>query len=150
MAARLVPMQTRVSELVVPSLDGSARSAGLFGSAFVRDRRRTATLTNPSLDLPVTARVRGARVREAKGVVLAHPICARELLLDYERGESRSRRSPKGTVPQKSVAALDLLMRWCERRLRRAEFCHLPRQEMKLPYAGSFRRPSISHARGLW
>lgn len=87
MGARLVPMQIRVPELVVPSLTGSARLAGLSGSASIRDRRLTVTLTNPSLDLPVTARVRGGTVGEAKGVVLTHSDSG-EHLLEYERDET--------------------------------------------------------------
>ena len=75
MGARLVPMQVRVDELTVPVQEGTAKIAGLMGSASIREKRLTVTLTNPSLDSTVTARIRltgGARAGEGRGTVLTH------------------------------------------------------------------------------
>jgi alpha-L-arabinofuranosidase len=68
-------MQIGIPERTVPMPEGSARLAGLSGSASIRDRRLVVTLTNPSLDEAVSARVRlggGGRVAEGRGTVLTH------------------------------------------------------------------------------
>jgi alpha-N-arabinofuranosidase len=49
MGGRLVPARISVPEMTVPLLEGSGRLPGLSGSASVRDRTLTVTLTNPSL-----------------------------------------------------------------------------------------------------
>src|SRR5574341_1079780 len=75
MGARLVPMRIQAPELSVEVLSGSARLAGVSGSASVRDRRLCVTLTNPSLDAAVSAVIRlegGGRVSEGRGSVLTH------------------------------------------------------------------------------
>ena len=75
MGARLVPMRIEVPELAVPLLAGSATLAGLSGSASIRDRRVTVTLTNPSVSDGVSARIRvsgGGRLAEGRGTVLTH------------------------------------------------------------------------------
>jgi alpha-N-arabinofuranosidase len=76
MGARLVPARISVPEMTVPLLEGSARWPGLSGSASVRDRVLTVTLTNPSLQDAVATRIRlsgGASLREARATVLTHP-----------------------------------------------------------------------------
>src|SRR3989442_11561861 len=75
MGGRLVPMNIRLPELTVPLLEGTTRLPGLSGSASVRDQTLTVTLTNPSLQEGVFARIRlagGARLREARATVLTH------------------------------------------------------------------------------
>jgi alpha-L-arabinofuranosidase len=75
MNGRLVPMRAKVADLTVTVPQGSAKMAGLSGSASIQDKRLTVTLTNPSLDTPVAARIRlagGARSREGRGVALTH------------------------------------------------------------------------------
>ena len=75
MGARLAPMQVRGAELTVPAQEGSAKMAGLTGSASIREKRLTLTLTNPSLDSAITARIRfagGALASDARGAVLTH------------------------------------------------------------------------------
>lgn len=75
MGARLAPMKIKVDEVSVPVQEGTARIASLTGSASVRDKRLTVTLTNPSVDASVTARIRlagGAKAGEARGTVLTH------------------------------------------------------------------------------
>jgi alpha-N-arabinofuranosidase len=75
MDGRRVPMEIRAPELKVTTRD---RRPGvlpaLAGSASVQDGRLTITLTNPSLDDAVAARIRvqGAAVQEARGLVLTH------------------------------------------------------------------------------
>jgi alpha-N-arabinofuranosidase len=75
MGARLTAMQVRGAELTVPTQEGTAKIAALTGSASLREKRLTVTLTNPSLESPVTARIRfagGARASEGRGVALTH------------------------------------------------------------------------------
>jgi alpha-N-arabinofuranosidase len=72
---RSVPLKIGLPELTVPLLEGSGRLPGLSGSASIRDQSLTVTLTNPSLQDKVVARIRlsgGARLREAKATVLTH------------------------------------------------------------------------------
>ena len=75
MGGRLVPLKVDLPDLTVPILEGSARLPRLSGSASVRDKTLTVTLTNPSLQESVAARIRlsgGARLREARATVLTH------------------------------------------------------------------------------
>jgi alpha-N-arabinofuranosidase len=75
MGARLTAMQIRGDEMTVTSQGGAAKMARLTGSASIREKRLTVTLTNPSLDTPVTARIRltgGAQARDGRGTVLTH------------------------------------------------------------------------------
>lgn len=75
MNGRLVPMRIKTDELKVPLLEGWGSLAGLAGSASIRERLLTLTLTNPSTEAAVTARIRfsgGIRATEARGTVLSH------------------------------------------------------------------------------
>jgi alpha-L-arabinofuranosidase len=75
MGARLAPMKIKVDELSVPVQEGTAKLAALSGSASIREKRLTITLTNPSVDSSVVARIRlagGARIGEARGTLLTH------------------------------------------------------------------------------
>ena len=75
MGGRLVPLKISLPELTVPLLEGTGRLPGLSGSASLRDQTLTVTLTNPSLQEKVVARIRltgGARLREALATVLTH------------------------------------------------------------------------------
>ena len=75
MGARHVPMQVRVDERTVPVPQGTAKIPALTGSASIREKRVTVTLTNPSVDAPLATRIRfadGARARDARGTVLTH------------------------------------------------------------------------------
>ena len=75
MGGRRVPMKIDVPDLTVPLFEGPGRLPGLSGSASVRDRSLTVTLTNPSLVDRVVTRIRlpgGARLREARATVLTH------------------------------------------------------------------------------
>jgi len=75
MGGRLVPARISIPELTVPLLEGSGRLPGLSGSASIRDKRLTVTLTNPSLQESVVTRIRlsgGARLREGRATVLTH------------------------------------------------------------------------------
>jgi alpha-N-arabinofuranosidase len=70
-----VPARINIPELTVPLLDGSARLPGLSGSASIRDKSLTVTLTNPSLQESVVARIRllgGSRPSEVRARVLTH------------------------------------------------------------------------------
>jgi alpha-L-arabinofuranosidase len=75
MGGRLVPAKINFPDLTVPLLEGSGRLPGLSGSASLRDKSLTVTLTNPSLHETVVARIRlagGARLREGRATVLTH------------------------------------------------------------------------------
>jgi alpha-N-arabinofuranosidase len=75
MGARLAPMRIRVDDLTVQAQEGAAKIAGLMGSASIREKRLTVTLTNPSVDSSINARLRftgGARAGEGRGVMLTH------------------------------------------------------------------------------
>jgi alpha-L-arabinofuranosidase len=75
MGARLVPMRIQCPELTVPLLSGTAKLAGLSGSASIRDKRVCVTLTNPSLDGAVSVSLRlegGGRLAEGVASVLTH------------------------------------------------------------------------------
>jgi alpha-N-arabinofuranosidase len=118
MGARLVPMRIGVPELTVPVQGGSARLAGLSGSASIRDRRLAVTLTNPSLDAPVAARIRlggGGRVAEGRGTVLTHEEGTATNTFDDPDNVRPSEFAVQVredaalvTIPRKAVVALDL------------------------------------------
>ena len=75
MGARSVPMDIRGDHMTVPVQEGTAQLARLLGSASIRDKRLTVTLTNPSVDSPASAVVRlagGAQASEARAMVLTH------------------------------------------------------------------------------
>ena len=69
------PMRVQAPELSVEVLAGTAKLAGIHGSASIRDKRLCVTLTNPSLDASVSAAIRldgGGRVSEGRGRLLTH------------------------------------------------------------------------------
>ncbi|MCC6364232.1 MAG: alpha-N-arabinofuranosidase [Bryobacterales bacterium] len=74
MGARSVPLIIRVDEIAAPADGASVRMPGLSGSASLRDKTLTVTLTNPSLDARKKARVRvtGGTIAEGRGQVLTH------------------------------------------------------------------------------
>jgi alpha-N-arabinofuranosidase len=73
MGAKSLPLSIKSEELEVPGRTGTAKMPALSGSASLNGRALTVTLTNPSIDSAVSARVRvvgGAS--EARAVVLTH------------------------------------------------------------------------------
>jgi alpha-N-arabinofuranosidase len=75
MNGKLVPIDVSGADETVTAEEGTARMALVYGSASVNDARTlTVTLTNPSLEAPVHARLRleGATTTEVKGQVLTH------------------------------------------------------------------------------
>ncbi len=75
MGGRLVPMEIGGDPQNVTAVEGAAKMSLVYGSASVKDAGAlTVTLTNPSLDGPVTVRLRidGASATEVKGQVLTH------------------------------------------------------------------------------
>jgi alpha-L-arabinofuranosidase len=75
MGSQLASMRIRCDDLRVPSRNGPATMFGLSGSASIKDKSLTVTLTNPSLDSSVLARIRLASgsIVEGRGTVLTHP-----------------------------------------------------------------------------
>jgi len=79
MNGRLVPIEIGGGEQSITADEGAAKMPLLYGSASVDNkpnnaRTLTVTLTNPSLEAPITARLRleGAQATEVKGRVLTH------------------------------------------------------------------------------
>jgi alpha-L-arabinofuranosidase len=75
MGANVVPLQIRVGDLNVPIAEGTGKIAGLVGSASIREKRLTVTLTNPSTDGSVATRIQfagSAKANAARGQVLTH------------------------------------------------------------------------------
>jgi alpha-N-arabinofuranosidase len=120
MGARLVPMRIEVPELTVPILAGSAKLAGLSGSASIRDGRLAVTLTNPSLESEVSTVVRldgGGRVAEGRGTVLTHEDMAATNTFAGPDNVTPSALAVRisgdaahVTVPRRAVVALELLI----------------------------------------
>ncbi len=118
MEGRRVPMEIKAPELKVPTRNRQPGVlAGLSGSASVQKDRLTITLTNPSLDNAVTARVRvqGAAVQEARGMVLTH--ADRRAANTFAKPNEVTpaalpvRQAPGGveaTIPKQAVVALDI------------------------------------------
>ena len=73
---RVAEMRIRSEELRVPGIEGEATVAGLAGSASVKGKTMTVTLTNPSVDAAITvrARLKGGQVTEGRGIVLTHEV----------------------------------------------------------------------------
>jgi alpha-N-arabinofuranosidase len=118
MGARLVPMRIDVPELLVPLLEGSAILDGLSGSASIRGRRLNVTLTNPSLEAPVSTLIRlggGGRVLEGRGTVLTHEEMTATNTFDEPNNVTLSELTVQVrgdaahvTIPRKAVVALEL------------------------------------------
>jgi alpha-N-arabinofuranosidase len=75
MGARSVPLRVRCDELTVPAANGTVKMPGISGSASLKNGTLSVSLTNPSHDSPLTARVRLASgtASEARGIILTHP-----------------------------------------------------------------------------
>ena len=120
MGGRLVPVRINFPDLTVPLLEGSARLPGLSGSASIRDKALTVTLTNPSLQDAVVTRLRltgGARLREARAMVLTHPDMHATNTFEKpdEVGLATLAAAVSGdtatvTIPKQAVVAVSLLL----------------------------------------
>ena len=99
-------------------LAGTAKLAGIHGSASIRDKRLCVTLTNPSLDASVSAAIRldgGGRVSEGRGRLLTHAeitatntfdqpdnVTLRDLPVEVQGDAARV------VIPKHAVVALEL------------------------------------------
>ncbi len=74
MRSQLAQLHIRCDELQVPSRAGTATMPGLSGSASVNGKTVTVTITNPSLDSTVAARIRltSGSIGEGRGRILTH------------------------------------------------------------------------------
>ena len=72
--SQLAQMHIRCDELQVPSANGTAAMPGLSGSASVNGKAITVTITNPSLDSTVAARIRltSGSIVEGRARFLTH------------------------------------------------------------------------------
>jgi alpha-N-arabinofuranosidase len=120
MGGTLVPARIDVPDLAVPLLEGTGRLPGLSGSASVRDKTLTLTLTNPSLRDEVVTRIRlagGGRLREGRATVLTHPdMRATNTFETPDRvglaplGTRVAGDTATVTLPRQAVAAISLLL----------------------------------------
>jgi alpha-N-arabinofuranosidase len=117
MQSRLAWMRIRCSELKVPSRNGTAVMPGLSGSASVKGKTLTVTITNPSLDSPVVAQIRltSGSIVEGRGNVLTHAEMTASNTLEHpdEVKLSSLPVSVRGnrtevTIPQHAVVSLEL------------------------------------------
>jgi len=120
MSGRLVPIEMGETEQTVTAEEGAARMAVVYGSASVNAARTlTVTLTNPSLEAPVNARVRldGAQAIEVTGQVLAHDDrqAANTFVRPTEVSLAPIRQTIDGqgvrlTIPKQAVVSLSIRM----------------------------------------
>lgn len=117
MRAKLASMRIRCDELKVPSRSTPTAIPGLYGSASIKDRMVTVTITNPSVDTPVSARIRvkSSSVTESRGTVLTHSdMTARNTFAQPDQVRPvplpiTVRANGAGlTLPPRSVASLEL------------------------------------------
>jgi alpha-N-arabinofuranosidase len=75
MRSRLASLKIRCDDLKVPAQNGTSIMPALSGSASINGKSLNVTLTNPSLDSTVLARLRfnGGSINEARSRVLTHP-----------------------------------------------------------------------------
>jgi alpha-N-arabinofuranosidase len=118
MNGRLVPLEMGGTEQSVTADEGAARMALVYGSASVGAAGTLAvTLTNPSLDSPVNARVRldGAEPIEVAGQVLTHD--DRQGANTFDRPNEVSlapmratvdRQGVRVTIPKQAVVSLSI------------------------------------------
>jgi alpha-N-arabinofuranosidase len=119
MRSRLASMRIRCHELKVPSRNSSGTIPGLSGSTSIKDKTLTVTITNPSLDSPVSAQIRltGGSLTEGRGTVLTHPDMTARNTFDRP-DEVRPLPQPvtlrangaEVTLPPRSVVSLELRM----------------------------------------
>jgi alpha-N-arabinofuranosidase len=120
MGARAVPLLTRVDELTVPVQDGTAKIPALSGSASIRDKRLTLTVTNLSPDTAVVTRIvftGGAQPTESRATVLTHADMRARNSFDAP-DEVRPAKLPVTvngsglaiTLPKHSVAAIEIVL----------------------------------------
>jgi alpha-L-arabinofuranosidase len=85
MGATLAQMHIHCDELKVPSRNGDATMPGLSGSASIKDKTLTVTITNPSLDSSVAAQIRvtSGNVVEGRGSLLTHSEMTASNTLDH-------------------------------------------------------------------
>jgi alpha-L-arabinofuranosidase len=118
MGGQLVQTRLEVPDLTVPVLDREARVPGLSGSASVRGKVLTVTLTNPSLQDAVVTRIRVAGntgLREARATVLTHEDMHATNTFEkpHEVGLADSEARVSGdtatvTIPKQAVLAVSL------------------------------------------
>ena len=118
MGGRSIPMKVRVNDLNVPVQDGTAKMPGVTGSASLREKRVTLTLTNPSVDMPLAARIRfagTARATEGRGTVLTHSDMRARNTFEHTNEVSLASLPVKVSgdslmveLPKQSVAAIEI------------------------------------------
>jgi alpha-N-arabinofuranosidase len=119
MSSRLASMKIRCDELKVPSRDGIATMPGLSGSASTKDGTLHVTMTNPSLESPMTAHLHltSGSLIEGRGTVLTHPDMTAHNTLDKPNEVQLSTlpvtvrgNKVEVSIPQRGVVLLELKM----------------------------------------
>jgi len=119
MGSRRAAMRIRCADLTVPSRNDPATIPGLSGSASAKGKTLTVTITNPSLEAPVAARIRltAGGISEGRGVALTHDDMTARNTFDRP-DEVRPSPMPvrmgansvEFTLPARSVVSLELRM----------------------------------------
>jgi alpha-N-arabinofuranosidase len=117
MGARLAPMHAKVAELKVPSLEGSNTMPGLSGSASLKGKALSLTLTNPSLDSPLVANIgiSSGSVTDGRGTVLTHSdMTARNTFENPENVKPKAHpvsiqgKGVQVSIPQHAIVLMEL------------------------------------------
>ena len=113
-----MPLRIQAPELTVPLLEGSAKLAGLSGSASIRDKSLCVTLTNPSLDDAVSVSLRlegGGRVAEGLASLLTHDDMTATNTFEHPDNVTLTKAgveirgdAVRVTIPRHAVVALEL------------------------------------------
>ncbi len=119
MRSKLAAMRIRCPELKVPSRNSPGMIPGLSGSASVQGRTLNVTITNPSHESPVSAKIRltAGSVTEGRGMALTHADMTAGNTFDRP-SEVRPAPLPvrvsadgaEVTLPARSVVSLELRM----------------------------------------
>jgi alpha-N-arabinofuranosidase len=117
MRSTLAAMHIKCDALKVPGRNGTATMQTLSGSASIKGKTLTVTLTNPSVESSVATRIRltGGSLVDAQGRVLTHPEMTAKNTFDHP-DEVKSSALPVNvrgdraevSLPPRSVAALEL------------------------------------------
>ena len=118
MGAQQAQLRIHCEDLKVPSRTGtSATMPALSGSASTQGKTLTVTLTNPSLDAPLTAKLRltAGDIIEGKGTILTHANMSASNTFDHPTevqpapfAVSIHSNSSAITLPPRSIVALEL------------------------------------------
>ena len=119
MNARLAQMRIHCDDLKVPSRSGSATMPALSGSASVKGKMLTVTMTNPSLDSAVRTEMRlsSGNIVEGRGTLLTHEDMTAGNSFDHPNKVEMARlpvnvhgNIAEISIPKRAIVSLELKM----------------------------------------